>query len=148
MYPCKSDVWNTYIWLGLIVCTNKSTLLCVSSLAGYKFTYSIYCEIFCSVWVNNYLLKVNNRSIWKRCEVCSKLVIKIPERCQSRRFAQNFPLHWVIYFSNIQVLLQQQPSLQFAFVDGFNRSFEHFTFLVNTKHHYKHCTAKCNVFIL
>ena len=28
------------------------------------------------------LLKVNNRNIRTRCEICSKLTIKIPERCQ------------------------------------------------------------------
>ena len=29
----------------------------------------------------NYLLKVNNRNTRTRCEICSKLTIKIPERC-------------------------------------------------------------------
>ena len=29
---------------------------------------------------NVYLLKVNNRSTRKRCEICSKLTIKTPER--------------------------------------------------------------------
>ena len=29
-----------------------------------------------------YLFKVNNRSTRKRCEICSKLTIKTPERCQ------------------------------------------------------------------
>ena len=31
---------------------------------------------------NIYLFKVNNRDIRKRCEICSKLTIKIPERRQ------------------------------------------------------------------
>ena len=30
---------------------------------------------------NNYLFKVNNRNIRKRCEICSKLAIKTPGRC-------------------------------------------------------------------
>ena len=33
---------------------------------------------------NIYLFKVNNRSTRKRCEICSKLTIKTPERCQWR----------------------------------------------------------------
>ena len=33
-----------------------------------------------------YLLKVNNRNTRTRCETCSKLTIKTPERRQRRRF--------------------------------------------------------------
>ena len=38
----------------------------------------------------NYLLKVNNRNARTRCEICSKLRIKMPERCQdfSSKFDQ------------------------------------------------------------
>ena len=35
--------------------------------------------------VGIYLLKVNNRNSRTRCEICSKLTIKIPERRQWRR---------------------------------------------------------------
>ena len=35
--------------------------------------------------VRIYLLKVNSRSTRTRCEICSKLTIKIPEQCQWRR---------------------------------------------------------------
>ena len=34
---------------------------------------------------STYLLKVNSRSTRTRCEICSKLTIKIPEQCQWRR---------------------------------------------------------------
>ena len=34
---------------------------------------------------NIYLFKANNRNTRKRCEICSKLTIKITERHQSRR---------------------------------------------------------------
>ena len=40
-----------------------------------------------------YLLKVNNRNTIKRCEICSKLTTKIPERRHRRRsgiFIVNF----------------------------------------------------------
>ena len=36
---------------------------------------------------NIYLFKVNNRNTRKRCEICSELTIKTPERRQWRRFA-------------------------------------------------------------
>ena len=34
----------------------------------------------------NYILKVNNRNTRTRCEICSKLTIKIPKRRQWRRY--------------------------------------------------------------
>ena len=37
-----------------------------------------------------YLLKVNNRNTRARCEICSKLTIKIPERRRSGIFIVNF----------------------------------------------------------
>ena len=40
-----------------------------------------------------YLFKFNNRSTRKRCEICSKLTIKTPERCHGRSsgvFIANF----------------------------------------------------------
>ena len=33
--------------------------------------------------VGNYMFKVGNRNIRTRCEICSKLTIKIPERSQA-----------------------------------------------------------------
>ena len=42
---------------------------------------------------NIYLFKVNNRNTIKRCEICSKLTTKIPERRHRRRsgiFIVNF----------------------------------------------------------
>ena len=51
----------------------------------------------------SFLLKVNNRNSRKRCEICSKLTIKIPERRQWRRsgvFIVNFEhiSHLVLVF--------------------------------------------------
>ena len=48
------------------------------------------------IWYNPasiFLVKVNNRNTRARCEICSKLTIKIPERCHCRRsgvFVVNF----------------------------------------------------------
>ena len=39
-------------------------------------------EIFTKNPANIYLFNVNNRSTRKRCEICSKLTIKTPERRQ------------------------------------------------------------------
>ena len=44
-------------------------------------------------YLNVYLFKFNNRDSRKRCEICSKLTIKTPERLQWRRsgvFMVNF----------------------------------------------------------
>ena len=32
----------------------------------------------------NYMFKVNNRNTKTKCEICSKLTIKTPERCHRR----------------------------------------------------------------
>ena len=45
----------------------------------------------------NNLFKVNNRNFWKRCEICSKLTVKTPERRQWRcsvGFIVNFDHIW------------------------------------------------------
>ena len=39
----------------------------------------------CNDTINIYLLKVNNKNTRKGSEICSKLTIKTPERCQWRR---------------------------------------------------------------
>ena len=36
----------------------------------------------CNDTINIYLLKVNNKNTRKGSEICSKLTIKTPERCQ------------------------------------------------------------------
>ena len=40
---------------------------------------------FTETWIpaSNYMFKVNNRNTRARCEICSKLTIKIPERRQA-----------------------------------------------------------------
>ena len=42
---------------------------------------------------SNYMFKVNNRNTRTKCDICSKLTIKTPERCHWRRsgvFIVNF----------------------------------------------------------
>ena len=45
---------------------------------------SIAIVLIVFVPVGNYMLKVNNRNTRTRYEICSKLTIKTPERCQWR----------------------------------------------------------------
>ena len=57
--------------------------------------------------VNMYLLQVNNRDARRKCEICSKLNIKTPERRQCRRssvFIVNFEhiLHIALLFLIVQ----------------------------------------------
>ena len=62
----------------------------------------------------NYTIKVNNRSARTRCEICSKLTIKTPERGHWRRsgvFTVNFKyiLHLVLVFL-LLTLSRQMPA--------------------------------------
>ena len=65
-------------------------------LSLFFFTLSQYYIVPNSIWSNpagNYMFKVNNRNTRARCEICSKLAIKTPERRQCRRsgvFIVNF----------------------------------------------------------
>ena len=43
-------------------------------------TYSNFCLNNVQIPAGIYLLKVNNRNTRTRCEICSKLTIKTPER--------------------------------------------------------------------
>ena len=51
---------------------------------------------------SNYMFKVNHRNSRTRCEICSKLTIKVPERCQFCRLGWNLPNYlttWKLFFS-------------------------------------------------
>ena len=50
----------------------------------------------------NYMFKVNSRNIRTRCEICSKLTIKTPER---RQWQLNFNFNWSTALTNILVIL-------------------------------------------
>ena len=43
-----------------------------------------------NIAANIYYFKVNNKNPRKRCEICSKLIIKTPERRRSGDFIVNF----------------------------------------------------------
>ena len=76
----------------------RPLLLCKRSKKSLKLTkkkimvlfiqYHAKREVYCERTVypaGNYMFKVNNRNTKTRCEICSKLTIKTPERRQWRR---------------------------------------------------------------
>ena len=94
-HKCKSNVHKTFKRhperLLNVLCT-FNRILCLSCVTNATMSPS-----------GIYLLKVNNRNTRKRCEICSKLTIKIPERRQWRRsgiFIVNFEhiLHLALVF--------------------------------------------------
>ena len=50
--------------------------LCIAKCASFVFSFLILCSS-----AGNFMFKVNNRNTRTRCEICSNLTIKIPERC-------------------------------------------------------------------
>ena len=59
-----------------------------------------------------YLLKVNNRDTRTRCEICSKLTIKTPERRQWRRSGVfNFNLERISHLILVFLLLTRKMLL-------------------------------------
>ena len=65
-------------------------MFCCALFALYEFNrFSKYTTVSSSSFnipAGTYLLKVNNRNTRTRCEICSKLTIKTPERRQWHRF--------------------------------------------------------------
>ena len=65
--------------------------------------------------VGIYMFKVNNRNTRTKCEICSKLTIKTPERCHWRRsdvFIVNFEhiSHLVLVFLLLALNMQLPAS--------------------------------------
>ena len=61
--------------------------------------------LFFAFPVGIYLFKVNKRNTITRCEICSKLTIKTPERRQSRRsgvFSVNFGRRSGVFIVNFE----------------------------------------------
>ena len=53
---------------------------------------------------NIYLFKINNRNARKRCKICSKLIIKTPERRQPLFPKQQNILNDLCYFKNYEIM--------------------------------------------
>ena len=66
-----------------------------------------------------YLLKVNNRNTRTRCEICSKLTIKTPERRRSGVFIVNFDhiSHLVLVFLLLTLNMQLPAGYLYLIVD-------------------------------
>ena len=63
---------------------------------------------------NSYLFKVNNKNIWKRCQMCSKLTMRTTEKRQSRRSGVFIILMSWTYstpFSNVSIVEFEQVNI-------------------------------------
>ena len=74
--------------MGLPICTHFVLISYLSP--SFQYYATIFSENLFIDPANIYLVKVNNRNTRKRCEICSKLTIKTPERRQLRVFIGNF----------------------------------------------------------
>ena len=79
------------------ICAHVSFLLVIVLKLRVFLQHIIY------IPAGNYMFKVNSRNTRTRCEICSKLLIKIPERrqwCRSGAFIVNFKhvSHLVLVF--------------------------------------------------
>ena len=86
-HPCKSSNSSSFL-----ICSfsDKVNQIAKLQIANY------HCNMTCNSFIgftqypaNIHLFKVNNRNTRKRCEICSKLTIKTPER-RSGVFIVNF----------------------------------------------------------
>ena len=71
--PCRLNCW---LW-------KHFTARCTFFLPAIAFSGSI--NEMSGIPANIFLFKVNNANSRKRCEICSELTIKTPERCNWRR---------------------------------------------------------------
>ena len=74
-------IWNIKLHISLT--SAKSCAFCTSNGVRWgtmKQSQQLLYLLFLSLPTGNYMFKVNNRNPRTRCEICSKLTIKIPER--------------------------------------------------------------------
>ena len=79
-------IWNIKLHISLT--SAKSCAFCTSNGVRWgtmKQSQQLLYLLFLSLPTGNYMFKVNNRNPRTRCEICSKLTIKTPERRQWRR---------------------------------------------------------------
>ena len=87
------NIKNKWIFFQAVIRCNS-----FSNNISSKFCVDIKKYEFSDIPAGIYLLKVNNRNTRIRCETCSKLTIKIPERRQFSRFDVNFVASlWYFY---------------------------------------------------
>ena len=65
-------------------CLNDARQLFIFDWTDRSKTYPTFSRQF--IPAGNYMFKVNNRNTRTRCEMCSKLTIKIPEQRQWRQW--------------------------------------------------------------
>ena len=98
----KKYFWRNYIRAVYETFENRRVFRMILSFLEI-ICMSLFLSIFASYPAGNYMFKVNNRNTRARCEICSELTIKIPERRHWRRsgiFIVDFEhiLHLVLRF--------------------------------------------------
>ena len=84
----------------------KSKLLFQHLKRKYCLDNKSYFSLFQSNPADNYMLKVNHRNTRARCEICSKLTIKIPEHQQwSRSYVFIVNFEHILYLILVFLLL-------------------------------------------
>ena len=86
-----------------------------------------------------YLLKVNTRNTRTRCEICTKLTIKIPERCQRRQYFTLCSTVSMVNFKHV-IVGWARVNVEFLWGNGFFITSE------NTKNNQdEHCRTQLDV---
>ena len=98
----ETFVFDELIYFNFLFLTAGRFLSSLEALLWCNNQHVIPAEIISRDKTAN-MFKVNNRNTRKRCEMCSKLTIKTPERCHRRRsgvFIVNFEhiLHHFLVF--------------------------------------------------
>ena len=83
---------NRLLWIRIIFAGDNE---CIQTYEDQESKSCVWLVLFSDVQnpAGNYIFKVNNRNTRRRCEICSKLIIKTPEPSQLRRsgvFIVNF----------------------------------------------------------
>ena len=99
----KLGFWDSTAMITYFV--NKAELLHINE--NYRAILSKWTITTKAFPAGNYMFKVNNRNTRTRCEICSKLRIKTPERCHWRRS--------VVFIVNFEQILHLDLMLSFFF---------------------------------
>lgn len=112
--------------LKIFTLSGAFTFTCTSSLSSLKtmitsrkwFIYSVLVfNVYCFNPASTCLFKFNNRSTWKKCELCSNLTIKAPEQRQRRHslffiaYCEHIPHFFQAFVLMTLILSLQLPAI-------------------------------------
>ena len=114
-----SRVLNTSLKPAILMKKSSQEMVLGSAL---NFSEHFYERPVCGGCINlgfhdeHLLLQINNRNTRKRCEICSKLTIKTPERRRSGVFIANFELISHLFLVLLLLTLNKQILGGYSFV--------------------------------